>query len=251
MKVLIVEDEIIAADRLRNLLTDIDPDAEVVAVTDSIQSTVDWLQTEGMPDLVLMDINLADGSCFSVFDIIDITAPIIFCTAYDEYALKAFQSNGIAYLLKPVLESDLRGALEKLATLKNSLEDKNGTKRTLLKSFGNKSNTYKSRFLIKTGDKLLPVSVGDVACFMAQEQGVKVYLESGNSYYLDYTVTELDNLLDPQKFFRISRQTIVAGEKIISATANLRHTRVILSCMPQELAVARERARAFREWFDS
>lgn len=251
MNVLIVEDEAIAAERLSKLLSGLEPDANIVAVTDSIEETVNWLQRSRMPDLVLMDINLADGSCFSIFDIIDITAPIIFCTAYDEYALKAFQSNGIAYLLKPILESDLRGALDKLATLKRSLETEGSKNRQLLKSFGNKAENYKSRFLIKTGEKLLPIPVSDIACFMAQEQGVKLYMTDGDSYFLDYTVTELENLLDPQKFFRISRQTIVAGDKVISATANIRHTKVVLTCMPQELSVARERARAFREWFDT
>lgn len=251
MNVLIVEDEAIAAERLSKLLMNLEPNAKVSGVTDSIEATIYWLQRNGMPDLVLMDVNLADGSCFSIFDIIDITAPIIFCTAYDEYALKAFQSNGIAYLLKPILESDLRGALDKLATLKRSLDADGAKNRQVLKSFGNRSENYKSRFLIKTGEKLLPIPVSDVACFMAQEQGVKLYMESGNSYFLDYTVTELENLLDPQQFFRISRQTIIAGDKVVSATANIRHTKVILNCMPQELAVARERARAFRGWFDT
>lgn len=251
MNVLIVEDEAIAADRLSNLLKAIKPEAQIVGITDSIEETLNWLHRNGMPDLVLMDINLADGSCFSIFDLIDITAPIIFCTAYDEYALKAFQSNGIAYLLKPILESDLRGALSKLSTLKQSLETGGGKNRRVLKTFSSRAGAYKTRFLIKIGDKLRPIPVTDIACFMAQEQGVKLYMASGDNYFLDYTVTELEQLLDPLKFFRISRQTIIAGDMVVSATANMRHTKVTLSCMPQELAVARERARTFREWFDT
>ncbi len=251
MKVLIVEDEIIAADKLKALLERIEPSAHVVSITASIDESIQWFQHNCMPDLVLMDINLADGSCFSIFDIIDVTAPIIFCTAYDEYALKAFQSNGIAYLLKPVLEADLRGALEKLATLQASLSDNASSNRPILKTIGNFHGKYKTRFLIKTGDKLLPIPVNDVACFMAQEHGVKLFMTSGESYFLDYTVTELEGLLDPANFFRINRQAIVSGDKIESATANIRHTKIVLSCMPQELAVARERARAFREWFDT
>ncbi|PCI59691.1 MAG: DNA-binding response regulator [Kordiimonadales bacterium] len=251
MNILIVEDEAIAADQLQNLLKKVAPEATVCAVTDSIESTVSWLHTNDMPDLLLMDINLADGSCFSVFDVIDITAPIVFCTAYDEYALKAFQSNGIAYLLKPILESDLRGALDKLATLTEALQENGDDNRRVLKSIGGTSTGYKSRFLIKTGEKLLPVPTSDISCFMAQDQGVKLYMSSGDNYFLDYTVTELEHLLNPEHFFRISRQTIIAGDKIVSASANMRNARVILDCMPTEIAVARERTRAFRRWFDS
>lgn len=247
MRVLIVEDEPIAASRLTELFDSVSPDATIVGTTASIAETLDWFQKNGMPDLVMMDINLADGSCFSLFDVIEITAPIIFCTAYDEYALKAFQSNGIAYLLKPVLESDLRSALDKLAVLQGA----SSSGKAVLRSMSNATGGYKSRFLIRAGDKLLPVPVADIACFMAQEQGVKLYLKSGDSYFLDYTVSELEQLLDPEAFFRISRQAIIAGDAVVSATATIRHTRVILSCMPQELAVARERARAFRNWLDN
>lgn len=251
MKVLIVEDEPIAANRLIELFGVVAPEAEIMGVTDSIASTLDWFVENDAPDVVMMDINLADGSCFSIFDVMDIQAPIIFCTAYDEYALKAFQSNGIAYLLKPVLESDLRGALAKLEKLTASLRGDPAGTRPLLKGLGRNQDGYKSRFLIKAGDKLLPVPVTDISCFMAQEQGVKLYLADGDSFFMDYTVTELENLLDPGQFFRISRQAIVAGKAVVSASATIRQTRVVLDCMPQELAVARERAKAFRAWLDS
>ncbi|MEX0298122.1 MAG: LytR/AlgR family response regulator transcription factor, partial [Kordiimonas sp.] len=147
MNILIIEDEDIAADRLKGLLQRVEPSANVIGTPVSIDESINWFQRNDMPDLVLMDINLADGSCFSIFDVIDITAPIIFCTAYDEYALKAFQSNGIAYLLKPILEADLRSALEKLATLRASLSNDGLDSRPTLKKIGNSQGGYKSRFL--------------------------------------------------------------------------------------------------------
>lgn len=249
MQVLIVEDEPIAAEKLKKLFAQVAPEAHIVAVTVSIAETIAWFRKNPVPDVVMMDINLSDGSCFAIFDVIDIVAPIIFCTAYDEYALKAFQSNGIAYLLKPVLESDLRGALDKLEGLRESLGTSDS--RTVLRSIGYGDGRYKSRFLIRAGEKLLPIPVADARCFLAYEQGVRLVLAGGEGYFLDYTMAELEGMLDPARFFRISRQAIVAGEAVVSATANLRQTRVLLDCLKEELPVARERAKAFRAWLQA
>ncbi|NVJ97994.1 MAG: response regulator transcription factor [Alphaproteobacteria bacterium] len=249
MNILIVEDEPIAAEKLKGMLARVAPNAAIVGVTGSISETVEWFSENPMADVVMMDINLADGSCFAIFDVVDVTAPIIFCTAYDEYALKAFQSNGIAYLLKPVVESDLTGALEKLEGLRESLSGVE-EQRTMLRSMSAGQGGYKNRFLIRAGEKLLPVPVQDVHCFLAHEQGVRLVLSDGDGFFLDYTMAELEGLLDPAQFFRISRQAIVAGDAIVSATANLRQTRVVLDCLREELPVARERAKAFRAWLE-
>ena len=252
MNILIVEDEPIAVTRLCDLIASVAPGVKVCGKTRSISETLHWLQTNATPDLVMMDINLADGTCFSLFEVFDITAPIIFCTAYDEFALKAFQANGIAYLLKPILEADLKAAFEKLETLRGSLLKDVGAERRVLKGMSSMENGYKLRFLVKAGDKLLPVPVQDIACFMAQDQGVKLYLKNGGSFFIDYAVAELEKILNPDQFFRISRQAIIAGDSVVSATAGTRQMRVVLSCLPQELSqelsVARERTKAFRSW---
>jgi two-component system, LytTR family, response regulator len=248
MDVLIVEDEPLAAERLKDLFSAVAPASKIVGHTASINETLQWLQRHPAPDLVMMDINLADGSCFSLFEVCDITAPVIFCTAYDEYALKAFQSNGIAYLLKPVVEADLRGALGKLEQLRQSLKRHGAGYRQVIRDIGAAGAGYKSRFLIRAGEKLLPILTSDIACFMAEEHGLKAYLLQGDSYFLDYTVVELESILNPKNFFRISRQAIISDQAVTSASANLRNARVSLEKIGLDLPIARERAKEFHEW---
>jgi two-component system response regulator LytT len=249
MNVLLIEDEPIAARRLSELLIAVEPAASILAIIDSVQESVAWLINNPSPDLILMDINLSDGSCFSIFDVLEIEAPIVFCTAYDEYALKAFQSNGIAYLLKPVLEKDLLGALDKIKRLRSKATPM-GTGKRLTQALYNKEEGYKSRFLVRAGEKLIPVLAQKISCFTADTHGVKLYFSDGDGHYLDYSVADLEAILDPKDFFRVSRQTIVSINAIESATAHARQTRVILKGAVPDQAVSRERVKDFRAWLE-
>ena len=250
MNILIVEDEAIAAERLIKMLSTVLPNAQICGLASSIAETLDWLDTHDIPDLVLMDVHLADGTCFSIFDVADVPAPIIFCTAYDEFALKAFQTNGIAYLLKPVREDDLKGAIDKLTSLRKTKKIHSET-RNVLRSIGGLKNRYKTRFLIKSGNRLMPLEISEIGCFMAQPEGVKVYKKTGDDYFLEYSLTELEGLLDPDMFFRVNRQAIVSIVEIKSASTAARNMRVTLKCLDQDIPVARERAKAFRQWLEA
>ncbi|PHR92394.1 MAG: DNA-binding response regulator [Robiginitomaculum sp.] len=251
MNILIVEDEPRAVDRLKALFTSIAPESHIVGVTTSIRATIEWINIHDAPDIIMMDIHLADGNCFSIFDVCQITAPIIFCTAYDEYALKAFQSNGIAYLLKPVVEADLRGALNKLEQLRQSLSAKDiSLRRKLLRHMGANQDGYKSRFLIRAGGKIIPVLTKDIACFVSEQHGLKVWFFDGGSYFVDYTLVELTGVLNPDDFFQISRQAIIAIKVVTSVSTRARNTRVQMDALKRELSVTRNRAKAFRKWLE-
>lgn len=249
MNVLIVEDEPHAVARLKDVLIVVAPECRVIGVTASVLETVTWLNAHPMPDLIIMDVHLADGNCFSIFDVCDITAPIVFCTAYDEYALKAFRTNGIAYLLKPINEEDVRGAFEKLDTLRQPIESSIlSTRRQALRLLDGNQEGYKTRFLIKAGDKLLPAHTKDIACFISESHGPKVYFFNAESYYIDYTLAELINVLNPRDFQQISRQAIISLNAIRAASTGLRSAQVTIKVMDRSLPIARSRVKAFRKW---
>lgn len=251
MDILIVEDEPRAAEQLKALSIAIDASNTVIGITSSINETVKWLNSHNAPDVILMDIHLADGNCFSIFEVCETSAPIIFCTAYDEYALKAFQSNGIAYLLKPIAGEDLQGALGKLERLRQTLTSRElSFRRQVFRHLGVREGQYKSRFLIKAGEKLLPIPTDTIACFISEQHGLKVYLFNGDSYFIEYTLKELAEVLNPDSFFQINRQAIISDKAVISATANLRKANVRLSVLEHELPIARNRALSFRHWLE-
>lgn len=239
MNVLIVEDEPRAATKLSDMLSKLMPECIIIGIIPSVVEAVKYFKSHDMPDLVLMDINLADGSCFSVFEIITITAPIIFCTAHDEFALKAFQTNGIAYLLKPVTERDLKVALQKL----DQLTSRKSNYKTLA------IEQHKSRFLIQAGEKIFPVLTKDIAYFMVEEHGLKLYKNDGDSFFIDYTVTELTDLLNPADFFRINRQAVIAKNAVVTTTPTVRNARLTLQ-NNLELSISRDRIKSFRKWFE-
>ena len=175
MKVLIVEDETAAAENLAEMLNEIDPTIKVVGNTESVQQTVRWLQGNESPDLIFMDIHLRDGSSFAIFQQMEVEIPIIFSTAYDQYAIDAFKVNSIDYLLKPIKEQELRQALQKYSKLSKQDADQY---LQLLKQLTMNKN-YKSRLLIPNRDKLLPIEVNEVACFYSTNKNTEVYMKNG------------------------------------------------------------------------
>ena len=263
MKTVIIEDEKAAVRNLTSLLNEVKPDAEIAAILDSIGSTIEWFNEHQMPDLVFMDIHLADGSAFEIFDHISITCPIIFTTAYDEYALRAFKVNSVDYLLKPIGKEDIEHAFGKLENLQELTTDKDshtsstGKEDELLHLIHSlkKLENYKTHFLIPMkGDKLLPISVDMIQLFYIKDCQVKAVLTDGTEHYFPQTLDELTDCLSPTLFFRANRQYLVSREAIKDIdlwfnsrlSINLRYTGIT-----EKILVSKARVTEFKEWFSS
>jgi two-component system LytT family response regulator len=254
MKLLIVEDELLLAKQLKSMLLVLEPQSEILAHTNSIESTVDWLRQHAAPDLILMDIELADGQCFEIFSQFPVHSPVIFTTAYDEFALRAFKVNSVDYLLKPIKETELRHALNKWkathagkpnvvpSTRIEALIDE-------LRSVASPA-AYRDRFLVKQGQKMLSVSTNDIAFFYAKNTLNFLVMRTGQKYVLDYTLDELQQALDPKAFFRANRQYIIAHEIISTIHPWFNGKIKVESIVPPEEAIiiSRDKAPLFKEW---
>jgi len=250
MKAVIVEDEQIAAQRLQQLIKEEDSSIEVIAVLPSVEETVEWFTLNSIPDLVFMDIHLADGSSFSIFDQIEIKCPIIFTTAYDEYSLKAFEVNSIDYLLKPINSKNLSRALGKLKNL--SSRDENITQiASLMATLKQNENTYKTHFLVPYKDKLLPVAIDQIAYILSEYKMAKIVLLDRQSYVLDTSLEELSKQLNPIKFFRANRQYIVSHRAIedLSVWFNGKLSVNLTISTPERILVSRARISEFKSWY--
>jgi len=251
MKILIVEDEELAVKKLQKTLAAIDSDSTVVGITDSIKSSVEWLKQNPAPDLILMDIELADGQSFAIFNLTEVKSPVIFTTSYDEYALKAFKVNSIDYLLKPVQKEDLEDALKKFHALK-SQHTMGFNMDSLVKELQQKlqPREYRKRFLVKNGQKLLSVEIKDIAYFYSDGRLNFFKTHDNKKFIIDYTMDDLEELLDPEHYFRISRSffvSIASIDKIDDYFGN----RLILNLKPsvdKEALVSREKVADFKKW---
>jgi len=250
MKILIVEDEELAAKKLQKTLLSIDPEAEVAGITESIKSTVEWLEDNPAPDLVLMDIELADGQSFEIFNMTQVKSPVIFTTSYDEFALKAFKVNSVDYLLKPIQKDELQAALDKFRKMK---EDKAGVNLdSLVKELQLKlqPKEYRKRFLVKHAQKLVSIEVEEISYFYSDGRLNFFKTYDNKKFVVDYTMDELEDMLDPDKYFRISRSfyvSIVSIDKIDDYFGN----RLILGLKPaveKEALVSREKVTEFKKW---
>ncbi len=252
MRVIIVEDEELAAERLVQLVKSIDPSIEVVTQLDTIADTVQFLKTQASPDLIFLDIQLADGRSFEIFEKTLVDSPIIFITAYDQFTLKAFKVNSIDYLLKPIQKEDLRLALEKFKKLNR--KGVNSEELQLLKEIvRSKFHAYKQRLVIKAGNKIQFKPTEEVAYFFAD--GKEAYLVSRNEsrrHLIGYTLEELEKILDPKDFFRISRKFIVRADAIaeVKGLISSRLEIKLIHNTEHELSVSRERAHEFKTWLD-
>jgi len=249
MKVLIIEDEPAAARRLQKLLTDFDEKIEILEQLDGIESSLIWLSERHnpKPDLIFMDIHLSDGSCFEIFKLIKIDSPIIFITAYDQYALDAFKVNAIDYLLKPIKEQDLQNALQKFEKFRPG-----GVLNyeSLAKAIRQEQDNFQKRFLIRLGQSIKVVEIADVAYFYTQDKISFLATKSGKRYPMDYSLEKLEELSDPKKFFRINRQFIVNIEAISEMYAYSK-SRVKLKLDPptdSDTIVSTERSPHFKKW---
>lgn len=253
MKVLIIEDEELAARRLQILLKEIDPAIQVVSVIDSIEETVAWLNTYPHPELIFMDIMLADGQSFEIFEHIEVKVPVIFTTAYDEFAIKAFKVNSIDYLLKPVNPQSLKLSLDKYRSLSLPSRNLNQMIQSLMDIDFEKRQVisdYKKRFLIKTGDKFIPVSISEIAYFSFADKLTFVTTSAQKRFMLDYTLNELEELVDPNVFFRLNRQYIAAFSsiKVVHNYFNGKLKVYVIPDVSEGIIISKERAQPFKLW---
>lgn len=249
MRVLIIEDEELAADTLQKILIHIDPSIQVLAILGTVESAVAWLQ-KNTADLLFMDIHLGDGESFEIFQQIPVSSPVIFTTAYDQYTLKAFKNQGIDYLLKPFDEDDVRGALDKLQTLRKSPEMIISPNQYTTLSAGKQ----RSRFMVKIGQLIRTVNLEDVAYFMAEDKYLFLVTKDQQNYIIEETIGSLEPQLDPKAFFRINRKFIINIDAIKEMYKLSRNRlKILLQPAPGngiEVIVSEERAEAFKNWLN-
>lgn len=246
MKIVIVEDEAIAARNLARLLSKAAPDFEVVAVLPSVEASVRWLREHPAPDALFLDVQLADGLSFEIFDAVEIDAPVVFTTAYDQYALRAFEVAGVDYLLKPIEPARLATAIERLRGRAAP-----PPLARLAREYGEATRQYKSRFLVHSGETLHSIEVERIAYFV-KELVVRLVTVEGRGHALSQSLDDLENLLDPTRFFRLNRQVLASIDAIDKAHRGFKgKLEVTLKPATAEpVTVSQERAAAFRAWLD-
>ena len=249
MKVLIIEDEILAAEKLAGLLISIDSTIEIMGKLQSVLESINWLHSQPDPDLIFMDIQLDDGICFEIFDAVKIKTPVIFTTAYDSYAIRAFQVNSVDYLLKPIEKEPLTKAIEKY-----KLIFEKGDSST--QSVGDLSvqmvKNYKTRFFVKIGNHFHSIPVDNIECFYIVERAVFFKTNNGKNYNLDYSLDQVQQVIDPEKFFRINRNYLIQINAIqdIYNYSSSRLGIKLNGIDHLDLIVSREKVGEFKKWLD-
>ena len=251
MRVLIIEDETAASENLIAMLQEIDSEIEVLQVLESVQQTVRWLSSHPAPDLIFMDIHLSDGSAFTLFQEMEVTVPIVFTTAYDQYALDAFTVNSVDYLLKPIKTSELTRALDKFKRWTQS--DVMDYLQRMMKMRPAGSGNYTTSLLVPVKDKLVPVSMDDVACIYSTDRKTQIYLKSGQMMLYSRSLDSIVGGLDPSKFFRANKQYIVARDCVKEIVVWF-DSRLLVSMpieLPEPLFVSKNKAAEFKNWMTS
>ncbi|HYW94062.1 MAG TPA: LytTR family DNA-binding domain-containing protein [Bacteroidales bacterium] len=249
MNVLIIEDEKPAARRLARILGEVETGTVIVDVLPSVGKTANWLLKNPSPDLIFMDIQLEDGLCFEIFEKCDITTPVIFTTAYDEYTLRAFKVNSVDYLLKPVGKDELKQAIDKFRKFHASGMQPPGIESLMSRFMPN----TKERFLVKIGEHYKSVTTADIVCFYIRERCNFLLTGQGKSYPVDYSLDKIEQLVDPKQYYRLNRNAIINYNAIKDVVAySSSRLKVILAGWNGEddLIVSRERVAGFKEWMD-
>lgn len=252
MRVLILEDEYPAAERLQRLLSQAAPEAQVVAQLDTVAGAVEWLQTHPAADLILADIHLADGISLDVFDQLVVSSPVIFTTAYDQYALQAFKTHSVDYLLKPIKLTELQAALQKLRQWHRPAASEVAQQLQPLLNTSASSPAPKTRFLVRQGEQLLPVHTSDIAWFQSRNETVTLVTRNGQRYLVDYTLEQLEQVLDAHQFFRLNRQFIAQLPAVQRLHPHF-NGKLKLDLHPapaDEVLVSREKAGAVKSWLE-
>ncbi|WP_207432497.1 LytR/AlgR family response regulator transcription factor [Sabulibacter ruber] len=257
MNILLIEDEYLASEKLEAQLLRYDPTIRVVGTIDSIRNAVRWFESNPTPDLAFLDIHLSDGNSFEIFQKVEVKCPIIFTTAYDEYAVKAFKVNSIDYLLKPISNEDLAAAMDKFKALRQSQPQTPALDMHQIMALLNRNASpitetpnYKNRFLVKSGQKIRSVSTDEIAYFYAEDKIVFLITTNGQRFITDYTLDTLQEILDPEQFSRLNRQFIAHIHSIDEIHPYLKG-RLKVYVKPttdKEIIISNERAAAFKEW---
>ncbi|OWP62019.1 DNA-binding response regulator [Hymenobacter amundsenii] len=262
MTVLLLEDEYPAAERLQRILRQAAPEARVLAVLDTVAGALNWLDTNPAPDLILSDIQLADGLSLDVFEQTVVRSPVIFTTAYDAYAIRAFKANSVDYLLKPVKLTELTAALTKLRewrtpaaatpTIAAATDDPARRLERLLDALPRPDRQHKTRFLVRHGEQLLPLPAAQAAWFQSRHETTTLTTLDGRRFVVDYTLEQLETLLDPTQFFRLNRQLIAQLPAVQRLHPHF-NGKLLVDLQPapsEEVLVSREKAGAVKGWLE-
>ncbi|WP_298651795.1 LytTR family DNA-binding domain-containing protein [uncultured Proteiniphilum sp.] len=246
MKAVIIEDETAAARNLKAILNDVAPDLPVIAVLDSVQASVEWLKSHDHPDIIFMDIHLSDGESFLIFERMEVRSPVIFTTAYNEYALQAFKVNSIDYLLKPIHPEEVMRALAKLKFLAGGERDE--YVRRLASLFPQKK--YLKTLLISYKDTIVPIDTQEVAYFYSKNEKVRVFTVNGTVYPTEKSLNSLTEILDPVLFFRVNRQFVVSRKSVRELNIRLgsRLSLILNVEAEKEILISKERASELKHW---
>jgi len=248
MKVILVEDEKHARDNLEHLLLNIAPDIEILAKLESVKRTVEWLQNN-RADLIFLDIHLADDLSFKIFEQIKVTTPVIFTTAYDKYALKAFKVNSIDYLLKPIDEDELAGSIEKFKSTQAAAKVDYSQLQTMMTQ---PQKTYQQRFLVTRRDKIKSLTIDQIAFFEGEDRYVYLINKAGNRFIVDYKLSDLEEILDPKIFFRLNRSFIAHFDAIDTITG-VSKSRLKVDLLPKakrDIIVSSANTKNFKGWLN-
>jgi two-component system response regulator LytT len=255
MNVLIIEDEKLAQVELKRLLDQSDFDINVLGCLDSIEESVQWLAEHEEPDIIFMDIQLSDGSSFEIFDLIEIKTPVIFTTAYDEYAIQAFKVNSVDYLLKPIEPSDLQASLQKYTEIKQHYTSTqlSYTRNQIEQILDLREPHYKNRFISRIGDRIQHIMVEDVAYFYAEDKIVSLVTRDNKEFVIDYTLEHLQSLLDPNQFYRLNRKYLAKIDAIehVLRLFDGRFKVILKPPAKNKILISRRRMAEFKRWLDS
>lgn len=249
MKVLIVEDERPAAQKLVRLLKEIDPDIEIAEILRSVEDTTNWLLSNANPDLIFMDIQLEDGLCFEIFEAGPVRTPVVFTTAYDAYMLKAFKVNSVDYLLKPVSIDELKHAIDKFRAIHQPTMDIIRIESFITQHYP----AIKERFLVKVGEHYKSIPVSGIHCFYIQERCTFMLADNGRSYPLDYSLEKIEQMVSTKTFFRINRNYIInyaAIQDVVAYSSSRLKLTLTNWKDADEMLVSRERVTDFKDWMD-
>lgn len=250
MTVLIVEDEHLAAQKLEKLILDYDDSIQILDQLDSIAATINWLNNHPPPDLIFQDIHLADGSAFEIYEQVEVKTPVIFTTAYDQYAIEAFRVNSIDYLLKPIKPEHLARSMNKLKSFSANSTQPTEDLEKLIRFFKEKNQSYKSRFLVNAGNLVKSIPIEEVAYFFTEDRLVILVMKSGRKFPVNNTLDEIEQLVDPQHFIRFNRQ-FVAGFDAVDEIHPYFKGRLKINLTPRQendIVVSSERAAFVKQW---
>jgi two-component system LytT family response regulator len=255
MRIFIIEDETVAAQRLKEMVQQLLPQAQIVGLADSIEESVEYLSNHPMPNLILMDIELVDGQSFEIFKEVEVTCPVIFTTAYDEFALQAFKVHSIDYLLKPIVYDDLKRSLDKFTQLQKVYSSSRSINvDDLLQELRRTSvavpGTHREYFLVRQGQRLISVSIEEIAYFYSQDRISFLKTFDNRTYSLDISLEEIEGQVDANRFFRTSRQYLAERRSIgnVYVHFNGKYKLALKPATEEEVFVSRDRAPEFKKW---